>query len=97
LRKIETDERYHVRVDRLRESIKHDLDVGRRPFCIVGVAGTTSTGVIDNLPELAAIAREHDCWFHVDAAYGGTLGLLRQASIEISGDRVGEFDYLRSA
>src|SRR6185369_12686174 len=73
LRKIETDERYHVRVDRLRQSIKHDLAAGRRPFCVVGVAGTTSTGVIDNLPELAAIAREHDCWFHVDAAYGGTL------------------------
>lgn len=85
LRKIETDERYHVRVDRLRESIKHDLDVGRRPFCIVGVAGTTSTGVIDNLPELAAIAREHDCWFHVDAAYGGTLAFSNKHRSKLSG------------
>jgi len=85
LRKVETDERYHVRVDRLRESIKHDLDAGRRPFCIVGVAGTTSTGVIDNLPELAAIAREHDCWFHVDAAYGGTLAFSDKHRSKLAG------------
>jgi glutamate/tyrosine decarboxylase-like PLP-dependent enzyme len=85
LRKIETDERYHVRVDRLRESIKHDLDAGSRPFCIVGVAGTTSTGVIDNLPELAAIAREHDCWFHVDAAYGGTLAFSDKHRSKLAG------------
>jgi aromatic-L-amino-acid decarboxylase len=85
LRKIETDERYHVRLDCLRESIKHDLEAGRRPFCIVGVAGTTSTGVIDNLPELAAIAREHDCWFHVDAAYGGTLAFSDKHQSKLAG------------
>jgi len=85
LRKIETDERYHVRVDRLRQSIKHDLAAGRRPFCVVGVAGTTSTGVIDNLPELAAIAREHDCWFHVDAAYGGTLAFSDKHRSKLKG------------
>ena len=73
LRKIETDERFHVRLDRLRGAIKKDIDAGRRPFCIVGVAGTTSTGVIDPLPELVDLARENDCWFHVDAAYGGAL------------------------
>jgi len=73
LRKIETDERFHIRVDRLRESIAADREQGRRPFCIVGIAGATSTGVIDALPELAEIARENKCWFHVDAAYGGGL------------------------
>jgi len=74
LRKIETDQRFHIRIDRLREAIKKDVSEGRRPFCIVGVAGSTSTGVIDPLPELAQIARENDCWFHADAAYGGALG-----------------------
>src|SRR4029078_3692940 len=55
LRKIETDARFHVNLDLLTSAIRKDIDAGRRPFCIVGVAGTTSTGVIDPLPELAAI------------------------------------------
>jgi aromatic-L-amino-acid decarboxylase len=73
LRKIKTDDRFHIRLGDLRAAIKADVDAGRRPCCIVGVGGTTSTGVIDPLPELAEIAREYDCWFHVDAAYGGAL------------------------
>ena len=73
LRKIRTDERFHIQPYSLREEIKRDRDAGRAPFCVVGVAGTTSTGVIDPLQELAAIAHENGCWFHVDAAYGGVL------------------------
>src|SRR5256712_1804351 len=72
-RKIDTDERFHIRLDLLREAIDEDRAAGRVPCCIVGMAGATSTGVIDSLPELAAIAREYNCWFHVDAAYGGGL------------------------
>lgn len=85
LRKIETDDRYHIRVDRLRETLKNDLDNGRRPFCIVGVAGTTSTGVIDPLPELTEIARDHDCWFHVDAAYAGALAFSDKHREKLAG------------
>jgi aromatic-L-amino-acid decarboxylase len=85
LRKIETDGRFHVRLDSLREAIKKDFDAGRRPFCIVGVAGTTSTGVIDDLPALAALARQNDCWFHVDAAYGGALAFSDKHRSKLSG------------
>src|SRR5205823_5513707 len=73
LHKIDTDERFHIRLDRLQEQIEKDRREGCIPCCIVGMAGATSTGVIDPLPELAAIARENGCWFHVDAAYGGGL------------------------
>jgi aromatic-L-amino-acid decarboxylase len=85
LRKIETDERFHIRLDSLRAALKQDVQAGRRPFCIVGVAGTTSTGVIDPLPELAEIARANDCWFHVDAAYGGGLAFSDKHKSKLSG------------
>jgi len=73
LRKIATDDRFHIAIDSLRDAIAHDREAGRVPCCIVGLAGTTSMGVIDPLESLAAVARENDCWYHVDAAYGGTL------------------------
>jgi aromatic-L-amino-acid decarboxylase len=73
LRKVETDKHFHIRTDLLREAIEHDRRAGRIPCCLAGAAGATSTGVVDPLDELADIAREHDCWFHVDAAYGGAL------------------------
>jgi len=73
LRKIPTDYRFHIRLDALQEQIAADRAARRLPCCIVGVAGTTSTGVIDPLEDLAAIARESELWYHVDAAYGGPL------------------------
>lgn len=73
LRKIATDGRYHIRVDALRAAIDRDLSAGCRPCCVVGVAGATSSGVIDPLDELADVAAEYGLWFHVDAAYGGAL------------------------
>jgi aromatic-L-amino-acid decarboxylase len=73
LRKIAVDENFHVRPDALQQQLAADRDAGRVPCCIVGIAGATSTGVIDPLKQLAEIARENNCWYHVDAAYGGTL------------------------
>lgn len=84
LRKIETDARFRVRVDSLREAIEQDVAAGYQPCAVVGVAGATSTGAVDPLAHLAEIAEEYGLWYHVDAAYGGALafspshrGLLR--------------------
>jgi glutamate decarboxylase len=44
---------------------------GNKLLAIVGVAGTTETGHVDPLNELADVAEELGCWFHVDAAWGG--------------------------
>jgi glutamate/tyrosine decarboxylase-like PLP-dependent enzyme len=85
VRKIPTDDRFHVQTNLLRAAIGRDREAGRIPFCIVGVAGATSTGVIDPLPELAMIARESNCWFHVDAAYGGALAFSDQHKSKLNG------------
>jgi len=73
LRKIPTDENFHVRPAALQEQLQKDRQAGCIPCCVIGIAGATSTGVIDPLEQLAAIARANNCWYHVDAAYGGTL------------------------
>jgi aromatic-L-amino-acid decarboxylase len=65
-----TDAVYHAESDELGEAILPD-----RPGIVVGTAGTTSTGVIEPLDELADVAATHGMWFHVDAAYGGALAL----------------------
>jgi aromatic-L-amino-acid/L-tryptophan decarboxylase len=85
VRKIPTDERFHIRLDHLREAIEVDRDAGRIPCCIIGVAGTTSTGVIDPLEELGEIALQHNCWYHVDAAYGGPLGFSEKHKDKLRG------------
>jgi aromatic-L-amino-acid decarboxylase len=85
LRKIPTDDRFHIRLDALRDQIARDRDRGYLPACIVGVAGTTSTGVIDPLEDLAAIARENGCWYHVDAAYGGPLAFSSKHKAKLHG------------
>lgn len=47
-------------------------------LALVGIAGTTETGAIDPLADLARIAQREQAWFHVDAAWGGAL-LLGQS------------------
>ena len=62
-----------------------DRREGGQPFLLVGNAGTVSTGAVDPLPRLAAIAREHDLWFHVDGAYGAPAVLCQAAPADLLG------------
>jgi glutamate/tyrosine decarboxylase-like PLP-dependent enzyme len=59
----------------LEHRINSDRQAGFRPMCIVGNAGTTSTGAFDSLSDLADVASRHHLWFHVDGAYGGFAAL----------------------
>ncbi|HEX4441275.1 MAG TPA: aminotransferase class I/II-fold pyridoxal phosphate-dependent enzyme [Thermoanaerobaculia bacterium] len=76
LRKIETDERFHIVVPALRAAIAADRAAGLMPAILVGNAGTVNTGAIDPLDELAEIARAERLWFHVDGAYGGLASMV---------------------
>lgn len=77
VRLIKTDADFRLDVRDLREQLEADVSAALRPFCIVGNAGTVTTGAIDPLAELADIAVERDLWFHVDGAYGAP-GMLDQ-------------------
>ena len=59
----------------VRAAVEADLAAGRRPFCVAATAGTTSTGAVDPLPELADLCAEHGLWLHVDGAYGAPAAL----------------------
>jgi glutamate/tyrosine decarboxylase-like PLP-dependent enzyme len=75
LRLVPVDAGYRVDVDAMRRAIQADRAAGHRPFCVIGTAGTVNTGATDDLRALAALAREHGLWFHVDAAFGALVRL----------------------
>jgi len=68
---IPVDGRQRMNVAALESQIDQDVARGELPFLVVGTAGSVSTGAVDPLPELAAICRARNLWFHVDGAYGG--------------------------
>jgi glutamate/tyrosine decarboxylase-like PLP-dependent enzyme len=75
VRLIAVDDAFRMRIDVLRETIQHDLDAGLKPIAVVASAGTTATGSIDALREIATICREHNLWMHIDGAYGALASL----------------------
>ena len=79
VRSIKTDDRLRVDLADLQRVVEEDLRSGHLPFCVVANVGTTATGAIDPLGELAAFARRYDLWLHVDAAYGGFARLAPSA------------------
>jgi glutamate/tyrosine decarboxylase-like PLP-dependent enzyme len=71
LRCIGTHADFRIDCDALEDQILSDIEAGHLPLCIVGSAGSTNTGAVDDLDRLASLASEYGLWFHVDAAYGG--------------------------
>jgi glutamate/tyrosine decarboxylase-like PLP-dependent enzyme len=69
----------------LRRAIAADVAAGLRPFCVIANAGTTSTGAIDPLDEVATIAGDHGLWYHIDAAYGGFAVLTERGKSWLTG------------
>ena len=79
IRWIPTDADLRMDVAALRRQIDADAAAGDIPFIVVGTAGSVSTGAVDPLPEIAALCRSHNVWFHVDGAYGGFAAAAPEA------------------
>jgi glutamate/tyrosine decarboxylase-like PLP-dependent enzyme len=79
IRWIETGPDLRMDVSALRRAIDGDVDSGCVPFLVVGTGGSVSTGAVDPLPEISALCREKNIWFHVDGAYGGFAAAVPEA------------------
>jgi len=85
LRSIAVDDAYGMDVDKLRITLESDLRTGKKPICVIGTAGSTNTGSIDPLRELADVALEYSLWFHVDGAFGAFAYLPKKLRLLVNG------------
>lgn len=92
IRVIPTDAEFRMEAECLERAAAEDAAAGKRPFAVVASAGSTYTGSIDPLPEIARLCRKHDMWMHVDGAYGASALLSERQRAALRG--IGRSDSL---
>jgi aromatic-L-amino-acid/L-tryptophan decarboxylase len=85
LRLVATDGTGRMDARALADAVREDRRRGAVPVLISPTAGTTGAGMVDPLEPCAAIAREHDIWYHVDAAWGGAALCSERLRGELAG------------
>lgn len=71
IRYLKLDEHSKIDVNDLVQQIEEDKRKELHPFMVIASAGTTDTGAIDPLNDIANVAEQHNLWYHIDGAYGG--------------------------
>ncbi|MGB1043195.1 MAG: pyridoxal phosphate-dependent decarboxylase family protein [Tenacibaculum sp.] len=85
IRILPTDIEFRISINKLKNEIAKDRLEGLQPFCFIASAGTTNTGTVDPLDELADICEEENLWFHIDGAYGGAAILSKKGARALRG------------
>jgi aromatic-L-amino-acid decarboxylase len=85
VRVLPTDDRWRLRPDTVAAAVRADRAAGHIPFALCASAGSTNTGAVDPLADLADVCAAEGLWLHVDAAYGGFAALTAQGRRELSG------------
>ncbi len=83
--KIGSDDRFRMRIGELGRIVTAARESGYTPIAVCANAGTTNTGAIDPLPEMAAFCARENIWLHVDAAYGGFAMLCERGKALLDG------------
>ena len=84
-RMVPMDKHYRMDVAALEQMVRSDRDQGLKPWLVVASAGTTDTGAVDPISEIADVAEEQELWFHLDAAYGGFFLLCEPGRDQMQG------------
>jgi glutamate/tyrosine decarboxylase-like PLP-dependent enzyme len=85
LRVLPVDGTFRLEPRTLADAIDADMRNGRRPLLAIVSAGTTNTGAVDPLRELAAVCDRRGVWLHVDAAYGAFAVLTKRGRAQLEG------------
>ncbi|WP_271404851.1 pyridoxal phosphate-dependent decarboxylase family protein [Tenacibaculum soleae] len=85
IRILPTDIEFRISINKLKNAIAKDRLEGLQPFCFLASAGTTNTGTVDPLDEIADICEEENLWFHIDGAYGGAAILSKKGAKALQG------------
>lgn len=85
IRSLPSDDRQRLQVSEVEAAMARDRAAGLQPWLVAATAGTTSTGAIDPIDQLADLCAETDTWLHVDAAYGGAVALLPERRVWLAG------------
>ncbi|GAA5858964.1 hypothetical protein JCM8547_007178 [Rhodosporidiobolus lusitaniae] len=80
---------WSLRGDQLREELEMLKGQGKKPFILIATLGSTSTGAIDNIPEITAVTADYpELFLHVDAAWGGVQLALPECRPESFADAI---------
>jgi glutamate/tyrosine decarboxylase-like PLP-dependent enzyme len=85
VRVLPTDDRWRLRPETVAAAVRADREAGRIPFALCASAGSTNTGAVDPLAELADVCAAEGLWLHVDAAYGGFAALTAKGRAVLGG------------
>lgn len=73
--RVPSDDAFRLDPAKLRAAIQADRAQGLRPACVIATAGTTNTGSIDPLPEIADLCAQESLWLHVDGCVGALVAI----------------------
>ncbi len=82
---VESDNSQRMQLDALEAAIAADRANGLQPACVIGTAGTTNTGAVDDLTAIADLCDREGLWFHVDGCIGGVLCLAKDHANLVAG------------
>ncbi|MDQ3010007.1 MAG: aminotransferase class I/II-fold pyridoxal phosphate-dependent enzyme [Acidobacteriota bacterium] len=85
IRKLPSDDQFRLLMPELQQAVAEDRTAGRTPFCVIANAGTTNTGAIDLLNEIADFCATENLWLHVDGAYGAAACLTNRGKTLLAG------------